>query len=235
MQKQGVAVFEDNAETYDRWFDEHDLIYQAELKALQRLMPTSQASLEIGVGTGRFASPLGISLGVEPSPAMARIAEARGIRVVCAYGENLPFPDAQFDVALLVTVLCFVEDISAVLREVKRVLQPGGQIVIAMIDPASPLVQSYEQRQATSTFYRDAHFHSVQAIVDFLQEAGFADFAFCQSVFANQTEQAEQPTVLDGYGEGAFVVIRAISAARTAPLRSGESESQLKLGDSYDS
>jgi len=209
MLKPGVAVFNENAEHYDQWFEEHGPIYQAELSALRRLMPDVENAVEIGVGTGRFAAPLGIAVGVEPSAHMAKIAEQRGISVTHAYGENLPFPDRTFDLALLVTVLCFVDDVSTVLREVGRILKPEGYILIGMIDPASPLGQSYETHKASSRFYRAAHFHTVDEIVDLLQQSGFQDFEFCQTVFQSEPNTSEDLSPNEGYGQGAFVALRA--------------------------
>lgn len=48
---------------------------------------------------------------MEPSRAMAEIAHQRGIRVVQAPGERLPFRTEQFDFALLLTVICFVDSL----------------------------------------------------------------------------------------------------------------------------
>ena len=67
--------------------------------------------MEIGVGTGRFAEPLGFREGVEPSPAMAERARRRGLEVTDGVAENLPLPDATYDVALMVTTICFVDDL----------------------------------------------------------------------------------------------------------------------------
>jgi len=208
MLKPGVAVFDENADHYDRWFEEHGPIYQDELSALRRLMPDVENAIEIGVGTGRFAAPLGISVGIEPSANMAKIAEQRGITVTQAYGENLPFSDRTFDLALLVTVLCFVDDVSTVLREVGRILKPEGYILIGMIDPTSPLGQSYETHKASSMFYRESHFHAVDEIVDLLKQFGFQNFEFCQTVFQSNLNTPEASIIEAGYGQGAFVVIR---------------------------
>ncbi len=52
-----------------RWF------IGAELAAVESLWPATGQGLEIGVGTGRFAVPLGIKIGVEPARAMAEIAK----------------------------------------------------------------------------------------------------------------------------------------------------------------
>jgi len=72
----GVRVFDEHALEYDRWFDRHPDIYQAEVRALQTFVPPVGIGIEVGVGTGRFALPLGINLGVEPSTQMARLARA---------------------------------------------------------------------------------------------------------------------------------------------------------------
>jgi SAM-dependent methyltransferase len=51
------------------------------------------SGVEIGVGTGLFAVPLGILIGVEPSPRMAELARYRGIEVLENVAEELPFAD----------------------------------------------------------------------------------------------------------------------------------------------
>jgi len=62
-----VAVFEQRAQEYDEWFDAHESVYQAELAALRRFVPTHGLGIEVGGGTGRFSVPLGIRLGIDPS------------------------------------------------------------------------------------------------------------------------------------------------------------------------
>jgi ubiquinone/menaquinone biosynthesis C-methylase UbiE len=95
--------------------------------------------LEIGVGTGRFAEPLGVKEGVEPSKAMAAIARKRGINVLEAYAEALPFEDESFGFILMVTVICFLADPFQAMREATRVLKPEGRLIIAMIARDSSL------------------------------------------------------------------------------------------------
>ena len=65
----GVEVFEKFAERYDSWFDRNPYAYKSELKAISALIPKGKG-IEIGVGTGRFAKPLGIKFGIEPSRKM---------------------------------------------------------------------------------------------------------------------------------------------------------------------
>ena len=71
---------------------------------------------------------------VEPEPYLrARAEEAAAaapipVTVVDAVAERLPFADATFDVAVTARVLCSVEDLAASLRELHRVLRPGGEL-----------------------------------------------------------------------------------------------------------
>jgi SAM-dependent methyltransferase len=81
MDKTGMQVFETSAQEYDAWFDRHRAVYESELLALKRVIAPGGLGLEIGVGTGRFAAPLGIAVGVEPAAAMADMAWGRGIKV----------------------------------------------------------------------------------------------------------------------------------------------------------
>jgi len=74
--------------------------YISELLALRPFVPWLGRGIEIGVGSGRFAAPLGVQVGIDPSPAMLARAAARGITIVEGTAEDLPFADAGFDHAL---------------------------------------------------------------------------------------------------------------------------------------
>ena len=58
-------------------------------------IPASGRGGKIGVGSGHFAAPLGISIGVEPAPRMAEQARHRGIEVLDGISEALPYDDAS--------------------------------------------------------------------------------------------------------------------------------------------
>jgi ubiquinone/menaquinone biosynthesis C-methylase UbiE len=73
-------VFDIHAERYDRWYNDHKIIYRQELQLIRHYSGALGWDLEIGVGTGRFAAPLGIRLGIDPSLPMLRIAKTRGGR-----------------------------------------------------------------------------------------------------------------------------------------------------------
>src|SRR5579884_2902945 len=124
----GIDAFERYASEYDAWFERNQPAYEAELRAVRAMLPPSGVGLEIGVGTGRFAATLGIRSGLDPSPAMAAIARRRGVEVTIGKAELLPFAGEEFDYALMVTTICFVDDVGSAFREAARVLKPGGSL-----------------------------------------------------------------------------------------------------------
>lgn len=200
-------VFDANAARYDEWFERHRLAYLSELLALRAVVPCGGRGLEIGVGGGRFAAPLGIATGVDPAAAMLVLAAARGVGAVRGRAEALPFATASFDHALAVTTLCFVESPPHMLAEARRVLRPGGRLVIGFIDRASPLGREYVARSAESAFYRDAHFYSAVEVGALLERAGFVVEAWAQTLSCGDPAAIEPAR--PGYGEGGFVAVAA--------------------------
>jgi len=203
----GADVFDRYTHEYDCWFDQHPELYWAEVNAVRRFMPPMGIGIEIGVGTGRFSVPFGIPFGVEPSRPMAQIAQSRAIAVCQAVGEALPFSDDRFDFALLVTVICFVDDVPVLLRETWRVLKPGSRLIVGFIDRDSALGRLYESRKENDEFYHQARFYSAAQVADHVLQAGFDRLAFCQTLSGLPRETPEIEPVRSGYGEGAFVVL----------------------------
>jgi len=199
--------FDEYLGQYEAWFERHKSVYDSELLALQRHVPETGYGVEIGVGTGRFAVPLGIKIGLEPAGSMRTLASKRGIRVVAGIAEALPFGSNQFDFALMVTAICFFDDVERALREAYRVLKKNGSLIVGFIDKQSPLGREYLKHKDESTFYRAARFYSVNEVVDCLKKARFCDFSFSQAIF-HGSDTPQEP-VMDGYGEGSFVVVRA--------------------------
>lgn len=171
------TIYNRLAEQYDAWYDmpRGGAIFTEELEALQPLFERSPGSgLEVGVGSGRFASALGIGVGIDPAIAALRLAARRGVKVVAARGEQLPFHDATFDVVLFVVTLCFVADPPAALSEARRVLRPGGRLVIGEIPADGPWGRYYQARAAAGhPYYRSAHFFTRAELGSLLADTGF--------------------------------------------------------------
>ena len=166
-------VFEDHAGDYDRWFDEHGDVYEAQIRMLRDAVPRFGCGLEVGVGSGRFAVPFGIRCGIDPSCELLRIAKHRGIEVVRGEGEHLPYRAASFDYVLMMTVICFLDEVIAVFHEANRVLKPSGILVVGFIEEDGEIQRIYQHESTKGRFLRFAKFRTVGNVNRFFKDAGF--------------------------------------------------------------
>jgi len=200
-----TSVFDKHSLKYDTWYDKNEFAYLSELQALKKVLPRFGKGLEIGVGTGRFAKPLGITWGVDPSEEMLRIADSRGLNTRCGFGEDLPFWHDSFDYVAIIVTLSFVNNPPKVLKEAWRVLKSKGQLVIAIIDRDSFLGEFYKTKKGL--FYKKANLFSVKELIDLLKIAGFNKFSYHQTIFQlpSKITSIEKPE--KGFGKGGFVVV----------------------------
>ncbi|MBQ0000433.1 MAG: class I SAM-dependent methyltransferase [Clostridiales bacterium] len=198
--------FETGAAEYDSWFQENAAIFQSELSAIRACFLSDKKTLEIGIGTGAFALPLGIKEGLEPSEDMAAICEAKGIHVERGEAEELPYESGSYEQIAMITVDCFLNDIDQALEEIRRVLTPDGNFIMAFLDRETPLGQIYEAGKEDDPIYRYATLRSSEEILTLLQKHHFTITGICQTV--TELVNKEQP-VLKGYGKGVFVAVQA--------------------------
>lgn len=89
---------------------------------------------DIGGGTGNYALVLSREgwqpVVVDRSPEMLVRAAAKGLETVEANAERLPFEDETFDAAIMISMLHHVNDRGAALAEARRILRPGGRLVL---------------------------------------------------------------------------------------------------------
>jgi SAM-dependent methyltransferase len=179
-------VFERYAEAYDLWYEEHQREYQAELARISSVHPALDSyAIEVGVGSGRFAAPLGIPLGLEPSRALAEMARRRGIEVIRGRAECIPLKDGSCSSVLLVTVLCYLDDPSRAFREIHRILSPEGNLIIGFIERGGEIERKYRYRKGKSRFLSHACFYPPGEVQALLTDSGFfvheidSKFGFC--------------------------------------------------------
>jgi ubiquinone/menaquinone biosynthesis C-methylase UbiE len=195
---------------YEKWFNKHKYVYESEVEAVRHFIPAGKKGIEIGIGTGRFAIPFGITEGIEPSAAMGYLALIKGLDVHSGIAEKLTVEDHSFDFALMVTTICFVDDVRKSFSEVKRILKPGGTFIIGLVDKNSPLGKIYENIKEQNKFYRPATFYSTDEVIKQLEENGFSDIEIVQTVFGSLEKIHEVQKFKEGYGEGGFVVIKSV-------------------------
>lgn len=200
-------IFDQYWKRYDSWYDRNRYAYLSELEAIKKVLPKKGKGLEIGVGTGRFAVPLGIKVGIDPAKNMVEIARKRGVKAGLGSGERIPFKNGTFDYVAIIITLSFVQNPKRVLKEVERVLKKNGKAVIGIIDKDSFLGKSYKGRKGV--FYKEANFFSVDEVIELLKTLGFNRFSYYQTIFRlpEKIDTIEKPK--RGFGKGGFVVIRA--------------------------
>jgi len=167
-------VFEERAEEYDRWYEEHRSEYHAELAHLRCVLPVIDTSaIEVGVGSGRFAVPLGIPLGIEPSHALGRMARQRGIEVIRGRAECIPIKNGSCSSILLVTVICYLDDPVLAFRELHRILVPQGFLVIGFIEREGIIVHKFLHEREKHRFLSHARFYSLPEVQELLEDSRF--------------------------------------------------------------
>ena len=204
-----TEAFDNNLEEYEKWFVDNHFVFQSELNAIKKTLPENGDAIEVGIGSGIFAAPLGIKEGIDPSEAMREKAKKRKINAVDAVAENLPYSDKSKDFALMVTTICFVDDIYKSFKEVHRVLKDDGYFITGFVDKNSPVGKFYLEHKDENVFYKDATFYGTKELFGILKDTGFEIENTYQTVFGKLDEINKVQDTLTGYGQGSFVVIKA--------------------------
>lgn len=152
------------------------------------------SALDVGSGTGVVARRLarlgaGRTVGLDASPAMLDVARAaasrEGVRVDWHEGaaEVLPFGDGEFDLVTCQFALMFFADRAAALREMHRVLRPGGRLCLSVLQPIArhpfygALDRAIERRLGASGVGQIFALGDADALAARAAAAGFRDVA----------------------------------------------------------
>jgi ubiquinone/menaquinone biosynthesis C-methylase UbiE len=130
------------------------------------------------------------------------------MEAIFGLAEHLPLADDSYDVALMVTTICFVDRPRQSVNEMYRILKPGGYAVIGFVDKDSPVGRMYQENKNKSKFYREAHFFSAEEVKDLLVKAGFSNIEFVQTLFGKLDVVDSVQDFKEGYGDGSFVVVK---------------------------
>ena len=140
--------------------------------------------LEIGVGSGvnlpLYRSPVDRVFAIDPAPELLQLADSKAadasipVTLIRASAEQLPFVDASFDAVVMTWTLCSIPNPVAALREVRRVLNPGGQLAFVEhgLSPESRIARW--QQRLTPCWKRIAgDCHLDRKTDDLIRAAGF--------------------------------------------------------------
>jgi len=219
-----ISAFNREAKDFDYWFGKNKNVFESELLAEKEFTSNVENAVSIGVGSGLFASRLGIKKGVEPSKDMAKLAREKGIDVKIGTAEDIPYDSEKFNTVLLSTVLSYCKDPLKALKESFRILKKGGHVVVSFLPREGSYTMLYDLARVHGWFDPDrapenpyplkfikgAKWISIEKVKNLLHEAGFVNFEYIQTLTKHPrytNEDIEKPA--GGYKKGDFVVIRA--------------------------
>jgi ubiquinone/menaquinone biosynthesis C-methylase UbiE len=187
MPRGRVTGFDETAESYDAWYASRvgHLTDHLEKAAVFALVPEHVGrAADLSCGTGNYALELARRgwqvVGIDRSMPMLRVAarKARSVSRVSALVQAdaaaLPVRDGSLDLVTLILGLEFMADPSTALREVRRVLRPGGCVVVAVLS-AGGLWTRWRRlkRWTVASVWREARFLTEDGLDAMLRERGF--------------------------------------------------------------
>ncbi|TMD30533.1 MAG: methyltransferase domain-containing protein [Chloroflexi bacterium] len=223
------ARYDRAARRYGTWWS--PVLEPTARRVLERVDPKAVAGapaiLDVGTGTGTLAFaalrrwPGATITGIDASGGMLREARGRAERLPAAdrshitfqvaEADRLPFPDRSFDVAVSSFVLQLVPDRSAALREVARVLRPGGMLAFvtwmtsrqsfppdeAFFDVVDELELPDDDREED----RSGDFASAREANRELRDAGYRSIDARRDWLDHAWDPAQYADFLEQYGE----------------------------------
>lgn len=176
------------------WYDRHLLPYLLDFacglapiaRQRQLVVPRAQGRvLEVGIGTGLNLafydrSKLERLVGIDPAEQMHALAQRRSrradmpVQLVTLSAEHLPLESASFDCVVCTYTLCSIPDPLAALREMRRVLKPGGKLLYAEHGLAPDTAVARHQARLEPYWSKIAGgCHLTRNVPLLLQQAGF--------------------------------------------------------------
>ena len=166
-------TFDRYATEFDRWFTQNGKLYASELEVLKATAPRG-LSLDVWVGSGAFASKLGVSVGVDTCRELLKISRKRRLEVILADARELPFRAGAFDTVMSSFTICFVDDTESMLAESRRVVKESGRFVLGEITLDSRWGKTYSREgRKGHRFYGKARFMTFRRTLALLRGTGF--------------------------------------------------------------
>jgi ubiquinone/menaquinone biosynthesis C-methylase UbiE len=135
-----AKLYTETARSYSRRYrriqeEKHDLV-------LSKLPAMVGRLLDVGCGMGDLLAKVGerakMTVGVDISPGMVRASRGSKVNLIVADADLLPFADESFDCVVSVTMLQNMPDPEKTVREMKRVVRPGGLVIVTALGKKHP-------------------------------------------------------------------------------------------------
>ena len=160
------AVYDRFADRYDRCFAPLERLGLRDMRReALALLPEDASILEVGCGAGanfEFYPKCRQAVSSEPSIRMLEIAKGkrRENHLIQADAQSLPFAPDEFDAAIATLVFCSIPDPAKAFAELKRVVRPGGRIVLLEhVRPNGLLGPVFDLLNVASVRFADDHFN----------------------------------------------------------------------------
>lgn len=169
--------FDERAASHGRTFRASDYRFKASFRQRQRAVLkrlggiTGRRILDVGCGPGLFTEPLARNnflAGLDLSPNMLRLARDI-LKPVAGAGGRLPFQERSFDITLAIETLQHVSQPEIFLKEIARVTQPAGRMILSALNKDSLLHRISDW----GGFGKSYFFHPLEKICSFLEKEGW--------------------------------------------------------------
>jgi ubiquinone/menaquinone biosynthesis C-methylase UbiE len=218
-----TEIFDDWPEKYDQWFQSPigRLVKKYEGDLLLEMLRPGQGEriLDAGCGSGIFtldvlatgAGVIGLELSLPMLLWAERKLEGRAFHPVRGDMTTLPFGENQFDKAVSVTAIEFIEDGQRAINELFRVTKPGGCVVVATLNSLSPwAARRRKKAKHRNSLFEHAFFRSPEQLKSLSPVAGVVKTAihFHKDEDPEEAEKIEKQGQEKGLETGAFALVR---------------------------
>ena len=218
-----AAIFDDWPEKYDLWFETPigRLIKQHESDLILEMLRPEKGEriLDAGCGTGVFTLGVlaagALIVGLELSLPMllrgAKKMKEHPFHPVRGDMTKLPFAENEFDKAVSVTAIEFIEDGKTAINELLRVTKPGGCVVVATLNSLSPWAARRKKiAKNRPSLFEHAFFRSPNQLRSLAPVRGVVKTAihFHKDHDPEEAAKIEKDGQAKGLETGAFAVVR---------------------------
>lgn len=213
------------AHRYDEWYQTKTGRYMDRTEkwlVFSMMKRRSGKALDLGCGTGNYILELLRRrfdvIGLDASDGMLEVARSKGLNCIKGDAYSLPFPDESFDLVLSVTMFEFIHEPERVLKEIYRVLTPGGEVVMGTMNGRSAWFISKRLKSLfIETAHRYARFYTPKELEELLERVGFKEIESAGVIFFPSfwpfhgiAEKLDRKCHRKCKGLAAFVAVRGI-------------------------